>query len=158
MTHVQAALAGFKERRTQLQAIISSNTETSGIEEEVKKMSVKEREGELGDVEALIGDLESKIEELKTAPAVGGDLVSKGIEHLLGGGSGAFGEGSGAGKKDEDQSPVNDLTSMVKKKAPKKIKPSMKEEDKPEVIEENREKRKGDDVVGEVDEKRARVD
>lgn len=83
-------------------------------------MSTKEKEGELKDVEALIGDLEVKIEELKAAPEVG-DLVSQSIDHLLGNGEGS-GSASGSGVK-ADTAPVNDLTSMVRKKPAKKVQP-----------------------------------
>ena len=87
-------------------------------------MSTKEKENEVKDVEGLIGDLEVKIEELKAAPEVG-DLVSQSIDHLLGnpeaeGGSAAFG---GGGKV--DAGPVNDLTSMVRKKPAKKVQPTL---------------------------------
>jgi HAT1-interacting factor 1 len=85
-------------------------------------MSTKEKEGELKDVEALIGDLEVKIEELKAAPEVG-DLVSQSIDHLLGNGEGS-GSASGPGAAVKaDTAPVNDLTSMVRKKPAKKVQP-----------------------------------
>ena len=88
-------------------------------------MSVKEREAELKDVESLLGDLEVKIEELKAAPEVP-DLVTQSIDHLLGkqleasgsaSGIGFGGAGVGAGA---EAAPVNDLTSMVRKKPAKK--------------------------------------
>lgn len=87
-------------------------------------MSTKEKENEAKDVEGLIGDLEVKIEELKAAPEVG-DLVSQSIDHLLGnpeaeGVAAAFG---GGGKV--DAGPVNDLTSMVRKKPAKKVQPTL---------------------------------
>jgi HAT1-interacting factor 1 len=87
-------------------------------------MSTKEKENEIKDVGSLIGDLEVKIEELKAAPE-GGDLISESIDHLLGNGTGegvleAIGFGSGASK---DAGPVNDLTSMVRKKPVKKVQP-----------------------------------
>jgi HAT1-interacting factor 1 len=89
-------------------------------------MSTKEKENEIKDVGSLIGDLEVKIEELKAAPE-GGDLISQSIDHLLGNGTGegvleavGFGSGGGASK---DAGPVNDLTSMVRKKPVKKVQP-----------------------------------
>lgn len=97
--HVQAALDGFKARLAEL-------TSTSEPSPDVAKLSEKERESERKDVEALIGDLEVKIEELKAAPE-GGDIVSESINHLLGGQGGEI---------KADAGPVNDLTSMVKKK------------------------------------------
>lgn len=99
LVHVQAALDGFKARLAELTA----TTEPSA---DVAKLSDKERESERKDVEALIGDLEVKIEELKAAPE-GGDIVSESINHLLGG---------QGGEVKADAGPVNDLTSMVKKK------------------------------------------
>lgn len=85
-------------------------------------MSTKEKEGEIKDVEALIGDLEAKIEELKAAPE-GGDVISQSIDHLMGAGGleeAGFGGLAGASK---DAGPVNDLTSMVRKKPVKKVQP-----------------------------------
>jgi HAT1-interacting factor 1 len=90
-------------------------------------MSTKEKENEVKDVEGLIGDLEVKIEELKVAPEVG-DLVSQSIDHLLGNPD-AEGEGSGSaafgGGGKVDTGPVNDLTSMVRKKPAKKVQPTL---------------------------------
>lgn len=99
LVHVQAALDGFKARLAEL-------TSTSEPSADVAKLSEKERESERKDVEALIGDLEVKIEELKAAPE-GGDIVSESINHLLGG---------QGGEVKADAGPENDLTSMVKKK------------------------------------------
>lgn len=124
LTHVQAALAGFQARLAELAQLAKGSSSTS---EELSKMSEKERENEKKDVEALIGDLDVKIEELKSAPQQGEegvDPVSESIKHLLGGsGEGAFGpssagenEGASAFGASAEAAPVNDLTSMVKKK------------------------------------------
>jgi HAT1-interacting factor 1 len=124
LTHVQAALAGFQARLAELAQLANGSSTTS---EELSKMSEKEREHEKKDVEALIGDLEVKIEELKSAPQQGEegvDPVSESIKHLLGGvGEGAFGPSSAGGSAGAsafgtsgEAAPVNDLTSMVKKK------------------------------------------
>lgn len=107
LSHVEQALSSFRSLRSELES-------TGEVSEEVSKMSGKEKEAEKSDVEALIGDLEVKIEELKAAPPAE-DLVSQGINHLLGHG------GSNGAEKKED-GPVNDLTGMVRKKAPKKDK------------------------------------
>lgn len=77
-------------------------------------MTSKEKEAELKDVEALMGDLQAKIEELKTAPPAE-DLIHESISHLMG----QSGEASGSGSNKVESGPVNDLTSMVKKKKPK---------------------------------------
>ena len=115
LKHVESAVAGFKARLAEL----SSSGEVS---EEVKKLSEKEREKEAEEVTALIGDLEAKIEELKAAPTPAEDLVSESINHLLGSDSVGAALGSilsGAGTSGGAEAPVNDLTSMVKRK-PKK--------------------------------------
>ena len=123
LSHVVSALDGFKLRLSEL----SSPSQKSN--EEVSKLSEKDRESEKKEVEALIGDLEVKIEELKAAPPPS-DFVSESINHLLGQDTGfgavlsgalngGEGSGSGAGSSAATNAPVNDLTSMVKKK-PKK--------------------------------------
>lgn len=118
LSHVEKALQAFQLLKAEL-----ASGDESKYTEAVKKLSVKDRENELKDVEGLIEDLEVKIEELKAAPPAG-DLVSESINHLLGGDAGpsSFGNGSGsslnAGAKDD--APVNNLNSMVRKKAPKK--------------------------------------
>lgn len=76
-------------------------------------MGDKEREAERKEIQELMGDLEVKVEELRQAPEKGG-LVEQGIQHLLGGGQGAFGGPAIDAKKEEG--PVNDLSSMVRKK------------------------------------------
>lgn len=126
LSHVRSALDSFAALRSELKG------ETSSENESVKRMSAKDKENELKDVEALIGDLEVKIEELKAAPEMG-DLVKESLDHLLGKGSteaafasanggvaasasaGASGSGAAAAA-----APVNDLTSMVRKKPAKK--------------------------------------
>ena len=113
LSHVEAALTGFKARLTEL-----CQSSKTNISEEVGKMSGKEMENERKDVEGLIGDLEVKIEELKASPPAG-DIVSESINHLLGQvgeASGLGGGGGGAGAGSVETGPVNDLTSMVKKK------------------------------------------
>jgi HAT1-interacting factor 1 len=120
LKHVETALSGFKSLLSELKG------ETPTSNESVQKMSTKEKENEIKDVGSLIGDLEVKIEELKAAPE-GGDLISESIDHLLGNGTGegvleAVGFGSGGGGS-KDAGPVNDLTSMVRKKPVKKVQP-----------------------------------
>lgn len=157
LTHVQKALEGFQARLEELNGKGEMN-------EELVKMGEKERENEKKDVEGLISDLQIKIEELKTAPE-SSDPVSESIKHLLGqGGEGAFGPGAGASSSGSafgggvDNAPVNDLTSMVKKK--KKVQPQQVNVPLPESKGkdvENGEKRKAEeDVVGEA--KKAKTD
>ena len=161
LTHVEAALKGFQARLAEL----SKGTESTA--EELKKMSDKERENEQKDVEALIGDLEVKIEELKSAPQQGEegvDPVSESIKHLLGGvGEGAFGPstaGESAFGAASESAPVNDLTSMVKKKKkPTQPQPAATSDavvDKGKGVE-NGEKRKADEPV-ESEAKKAKTD
>nr|XP_019042602.1 hypothetical protein I302_09211 [Kwoniella bestiolae CBS 10118]OCF21532.1 hypothetical protein I302_09211 [Kwoniella bestiolae CBS 10118] len=118
LSYVEKALEGFKLRLTELK---SSSQE--GISEEVKKLGEKEKEKEVKDVENLIEDLNVKIEELKSTANVeeANDLISQSINHLLGQPEGdQFGSSSGSGSgKEKDSGPVNDLTSMVRKKKPK---------------------------------------
>ncbi|KAK8869524.1 hypothetical protein IAR55_000090 [Kwoniella newhampshirensis] len=114
LSHVEKAVQGFKARKVELESASSSSTEN--LSEEVKKMSDKERENELNDVEALLGDMEVKIEELKGAPDAG-DLVSESISHLLG----QPAESSAVASTIDVSGPVNDLTSMVRKKKPKVV-------------------------------------
>ncbi len=112
LSHVEKALSGFRERRAELSA------GGGDISDEVSKLGSKEKEAEMRDVDGLIGDLEVKIEELKAAPPAE-DLVSESINHLLG----QSGSGEGVGlraEKGKEDGPVNDLTGMVRKKAPKK--------------------------------------
>lgn len=111
LKHVQAAVDGFKLRAAEL-----AGTPAEGSE--IAALGKKEREAEAKDVSGLISDLELKIDELKSAPE-GEDFVSNSIEHLLGGGSSA--------PAAADAGPVNDLTSMVKKRKPKpKAEPAAK--------------------------------
>jgi len=144
LSHVQKALAGFEARLAEL-----SNPKSAA--DDIAKLSDKERENEKKDVEGLIEDLQVKIEELKQAP-VGGevDIVKEGVNHLLGGGLSAFGAPTTAEK---DTGPVNDLTSMVKKKKKPAAAPVAPVEAKAE----NGEKRKAEEVDG-ADAKKARVE
>lgn len=164
LKHVEAALKGFQARLAEL----SKGTDSSA--DELKKMTEKERENEKKDVEALIGDLEVKIEELKAAPQQGEegvDPVSESIKHLLGGvGEGAFGPssaGSSAFGAVTEGAPVNDLTSMVKKKkkpaqpAPAPVATEVAAVDVKGKGVENGEKRKADENV-ESDAKKAKID
>ncbi|KAL0254242.1 hypothetical protein I308_101623 [Cryptococcus tetragattii IND107] len=109
LTHVESALSSLVHRKEEL---LSSDESTWS--EEIKKMTSKEKEAELKDVEALMGDLQAKIEELKAAPPAE-DLIHESISHLMG----QSGEASGSGSNNVESGPVNDLTSMVKKKKPK---------------------------------------
>ena len=135
LSHVEKAISSFRLRLAELSKMPNGDTDArageEGLSEEVKKMTEKEREKEVEDVTALIGDLEVKVEELKAAPPAG-DFVSESINHLLG--SDAFGSalasvfggaartgnggasGSGSGNGAAVNAPVNDLTGMVKKK------------------------------------------
>jgi HAT1-interacting factor 1 len=146
-------VTGFKARLAELSG-------EQPLSDELKKLSEKERENEKKDVEGLIGDLEVKIEELKAAPEAN-DPVSESIKHLLGGGSeGAFaraGESStnGQGKANAAPAgPVNDLTSMVKKK--KKVVPAQPGDAKGKAVDIG-EKRKVE-VEEDGDAKKARVE
>lgn len=104
LEHVQAALDGFKARADEVRRALAGDKVES---DDVARMTEREREAELKDVGELIGDLEVKIDELKVAPPRQ-DLVSDSINHLLG--------GIGGDAPKEDAGPVNDLTSMVRKK------------------------------------------
>lgn len=112
LEHVQAALDGFKLRAREVADALAGKEPKSP---DVKKMTQREREHEARDIAALMGDLEVKIDELKSAPEPA-DFVAESINHLLGGAPAA---GSSAATV-ADTRPVNDLTSMVRKKAPKK--------------------------------------
>lgn len=104
LEHVQAALDGFKARAEELKL---ANAGQKVPSEDVARMSERERDAELKDVGELIGDLEVKLDELKAAPPRE-DIVSESINHLLG--------GVGSDTPKEESGPVNDLTSMVRKK------------------------------------------
>lgn len=161
LTHVQHAVTGFKARLAELEG------ETS-LSPELAKLSETERDNEKKDVKELIGDLELKIEELKAAPE-SGDPVSESIKHLLGGtAEAAFGAASGSGNAGasvaETSGPVNDLTSMVKKKkkaapvAPAGVVQSNEPNGKGKEAE-NGDKRKLEPIAStEPDSKRARVE
>lgn len=133
LKHVQLALDGFKQRETELK---SGDTKS----EDIARLSPKERDAEAKDVAALIGDLEVKIDELKAAPPAA-DFVAESINHLLGG-------VSSSAAPVADSGPVNDLTSMVRKKAPKKAAPAPTS---------NGDKRKADEQPGSA-EKKARAE
>ena len=106
LVHVEQALSGFKA----LQAELAS----------APNLDDTNKHKEIEEVDGLIGDLEVKIEELKNAPPAE-DLVNEGINHLLGQ-SGEQNTSLGDGRSIiDDDKPVNDLTSMVKRKAPKKV-------------------------------------
>ncbi|AAW41997.1 expressed protein [Cryptococcus deneoformans JEC21] len=109
LTHVESALSSLVRRKEEL---LSSDESTWS--EAIKKMTPKEKEAEMKDVEALMGDLQAKIEELKAAPPAE-DLIHESISHLMG----QTEEASGSGSNKVESGPVNDLTSMVKKKKPK---------------------------------------
>lgn len=144
LEHVQNALTIFKARLAEL----SEGKAT----EEVAKMTEKEIETEKADVTGLIADLELKIEELKVAPPAT-DLVSEGINHLFGNGLESSGSGSGSAV---ESGPVNDLTSMVKKKK----KPAAAPAPAPATSTgaENGEKRKADDEAEETAVKKAKAE
>ena len=148
LRHVQKALAGFQARLAEL------SKPTSAVDE-ITKLSDKERESEKKDAEGLIEDLQIKIEELKQAP-VGGevDIVKEGVNHLLGGGLSAFGVPTTS--TETDSGPVNDLTSMVKKKK----KPAAAPTTTPAPVDvkvEIGEKRKAEEADG-ADAKKAKVE
>ncbi|KAK4686403.1 HAT1-interacting factor 1, partial [Tremellales sp. Uapishka_1] len=103
LKHVEKAVEGFKARKQELEA-------GAQVDEEGKKYG----ENELKDVEGLLADLQVKLEELKTAPPPN-DLVAESLDHLLGNSS------SSAPLSTEPAGPINDLTSMVRKKAPKVV-------------------------------------
>ncbi|TYJ54159.1 hypothetical protein B9479_005170 [Cryptococcus floricola] len=105
LSHVQAAIHAFQLRKAQL-----SGPPTSDQPAEVGKLSEKEKKNELEEVELLIGDLEAKVEELKSTPEAAQE-VHESINLLMG-------QSEGGGVK-VDNGPVNDLTGMVKKKKPK---------------------------------------
>ncbi|WOO80892.1 NASP-related protein sim3 [Vanrija pseudolonga] len=134
LKHVQLALDGFKQRETELK---SGETKS----EDIARLNAKERDAEAKDVAALIGDLEVKIDELKAAPPAA-DFVAESINHLLGG-------VSSSAAPVADSGPVNDLTSMVRKKAPKKAAPAPAPA--------NGDKRKADEQPGSA-EKKARAE
>lgn len=82
---------------------------------DLAKLSEKDKEAEKKEVAELIGDLEVKVEELKSAPPVEEESISQ----LLGGGEAGgfgFGSASGSGVVKKDEGPVNDMSGMVKRK------------------------------------------
>jgi HAT1-interacting factor 1 len=111
LKHVQAALDGFKLRAKEITTAQAG--EPVPDSPDVAAMSAKEREAEARDVAALIGDIEVKIEELNSAPPAF-DFIANSINHLLGGAPAPGASGSAAPVA--DSGPVNDLTSMVRKK------------------------------------------
>jgi HAT1-interacting factor 1 len=145
LEHVQAALDGFKLRAADITAADAGKADEVKSED-VARMTSKEREAESRDVAALIGDLEVKIEELNSAPEPA-DFVAESINHLLGGAPAA-----GSSAAAVDSRPVNDLTSMVRKKAPKKPTAAA-----PPAAANGAEKRKADDEAGPAD-KKAKAD
>lgn len=110
LKHIQAALDSFKLRAKELEAAAAGKTDEVKSAD-VTRMSAKERENESKDVATLIGDLEAKIEELNAGPPPE-DFVAETINHLLGGGISS----SSSSAPVADSAPVNDLTSMVRKK------------------------------------------
>ncbi|WVR05413.1 hypothetical protein IAU60_002428 [Kwoniella sp. DSM 27419] len=117
LTHVEKALESFKARLAELSGA-STGGNGQSVSDEVSKLSEKEKEKEVEDVKGLMADLEAKIDELKAAPPAG-DIVSESINHLLGSAEETFGGPSSVPAA--VSGPVNDLTSMVKKKKPKVV-------------------------------------
>ncbi|WVQ76535.1 hypothetical protein IAR50_006205 [Cryptococcus sp. DSM 104548] len=105
LSHVEQAIKAFQLRRAQLSG------ESENQPEEVGKLSEKDKKSELAEVELLIGDLEAKVEELKSTPEAANE-VHESINLLMG-------QSEAGGSAKVDSGPVNDLTGMVKKKKPK---------------------------------------